>query len=293
MVADDVASWLIMWRLNIVSLVFGIGLGMSFMAHAEPRHYVVDVQVLPPVNGGDYYINLLSLILNASKAPDEVIDFNFADKQLAQARWVAEVQKNEGNNVLWTVTSKDREEVLRPIRVSIFRDLLSYRLLVIRKADQAKFAAIKTKNDLAQLMAGQGAHWPDTDVLLENQLPVMVGMAKENLYKMLSAKRFDYFPRAITEVFIEEQLMKENDAMVEPHLILYYPNVMYFFVSKQNEELARRIEAGWDVILKNGEFDKLYVNVPRVKAALAELKEHKRTMIALDNPFLSDISLLK
>ena len=41
---------------------------------AEPRPYVVDVQISTPEQDGDYYTSLLRLLLNASEAPDEVIE---------------------------------------------------------------------------------------------------------------------------------------------------------------------------------------------------------------------------
>lgn len=253
---------------------------------AEPRPYVVDVQITTPGKDGDYYTDLLHLILNASKAPDEIIKFRYANNSLSQARWVAAVVQDQGNNVLWTMTNIEREQSMRAIRVPLLKGLIGYRLLVIRKEDEAKFAKVNTKEELLALSLGQGMHWPDTEILRANGFKVIEAMAKENLYKMLLAKRFDFFPRGVTEVNLEANLIRSQNLMVEPHLMLHYPAALYFFVNKQNTELAQRLEKGTAIVLKNGEFDKLLLSTERVKSALAILKMHNRKIIELDNPLL-------
>lgn len=256
---------------------------MNVAAAVDLRHYVVDVQAVNSARQADYYVTLLKMILDASKAPNEIIDYEFSDHQYSQARWIAELQRPEGNNVIWTVTTKEREKLLRAIRVPIFKDLLGKRVLVIRKADAEKFAQITTKEQLSEFVAGQGGHWPDTEILMSNGLPVTTGIGKENLYKMIVAKRFDYFPRGLSEIGNEAEFIAPNDLMVEPHLMLSYPEPIYFFVNKSNVELARRLERGWDIILKNGEFNKFFYAHPRVKAAIDELKNHRRIVIELNN----------
>lgn len=258
---------------------------LSGLALAEPRRYVVDVQIVQQAQE-QYYIDLLRLVLNASKAPDEEIEYRFAKNPLSQARWIAVVVQDQRNNVLWTMTDIDREKNMRAIRVPLLKNLIGYRLLVIRKADAAKFANITTKEELLAFTAGQGMHWPDTDILRANQFTVTEAMAKENLYKMLVAKRFDFFPRGVTEVHLETELINSQNLMVEPHLVLRYPAALYFFVNKNNAELAQRLEKGWAIILKNGEFDKLFLNSERIKAALAILKQPNRRIIELENPTL-------
>jgi hypothetical protein len=79
--------------------------------------------------------------------------------------------------------------------------------------------------------------------------------------------------------------------MVEPHLLVHYPADIFFFVSKTNNELAERIEKGWSIIQKNGEFEKFFLNSAPVKSAISILKKRKRTIIELENPFLPDETL--
>lgn len=221
-------------RIKLLLMVAGV-LCLISNLHAEPHRYIVDIPRIAP-QPGDYIVTLLQMSLEASKADDETIELRFAQYGLSQARLIAEVRRGDTNSIMWTISNKAREKILRPIRIPLFKGLLGYRSLVIRKQDQARFAQVNSSADLAQYAAGQGAEWPDTHILRANQLPVVEGTTHENLYKMLVAGRFDYFPRGITETREEEELIKFHDVMVEPHLILYYPTVMYFFVNKSNTE---------------------------------------------------------
>lgn len=260
---------------------------LSGWAQALERHYVVEVQALAPGKSTEYSPSLLTMILNASKAPDEVIDINFSDHHFSQSRWIAEIQRQTNvNNVMWTTTNKERESIMCPIRVPVFKGLMGLRVLVIRKEDKEKFAKVTNINELAKLSAGQGENWPDTNLLKNNKLPVVTGFSSTILYQMLQAKRFDYFPRSILEFSYEMAALKSNDIEVEDSLLLSYPMPTYFFVNKNNTELAARITKGWNIILKNGEFDKFFYAQPQIISAIAELKKHKRNVIHLTNPSL-------
>jgi hypothetical protein len=57
-------------------------------------------------------------------------------------------------------------------------------------------------------------------------------------------------------------------------------------VNKNNAELAQRLEKGWAIILRNGEFDNFFYSHPRVKTALAKMKNQRR-VIEMQNPYLS------
>lgn len=76
-------------RSALVPLAACLCLALCWPVQAAPRTYVVDIHLLPPPGVRNYYLDLLSLILNASKAPDEVIEFRFAERDLRQQRWGA------------------------------------------------------------------------------------------------------------------------------------------------------------------------------------------------------------
>ena len=101
---------------------------------------------------------------------------------------------------------------------------------------------------------------------------------------MIEAKRFDYFPRGTSEAWFELIQRKTDRLIIEKNLLLYYPADIYFFVNKNNEALAKRIEKGLEILIDNGEFDKFFYNHPRISTAFNKLKN--RRIIKLTNPYL-------
>lgn len=268
------------------TLVFVALLSCSLLVAAAPRPYIVDVPTSAAEAG--YFSDLLLLVLNASKASDEQIEIRYAQDQLSQARWVAAVAQGQGNTILWTMTSKAREEALRPIRFPLMKGLMGYRVLVIRKGDEALYANLKTQQDFEALTAGQGMHWPDTGILRANGFHTVEALSKEHLYKMLAAKRFDFFPRGITEIPGEQALINAHALRVVPHVLLHYSADLYFFVNKANTELAERLERGWAIVLKNGDYEKFFLSYEHMRTAVEFLSEHHYTLIELNNPYVFD-----
>ncbi|MDF3012377.1 MAG: hypothetical protein K0Q78_581 [Cellvibrio sp.] len=237
-------------------------------AAAEPIHIPVKVQSTQLEQPSDYFTTLLTMALEASKAENEVIDIIFSPRDYAQARWINMLQNDKSNFVIWTMTDKEREQQLRPIRIPLFKGLFGYRVLLIRKQEQTRFDQVKTIQDLEKFLGGQGTHWPDTLILQANGLRVTTAETTESLFRMIHAKRFDYFPRGISEAWFE--LIQRNDAdlAVEENILLHYPTAIYFFVNKENEALAQRIEKGMETLIDNGKFDQFFYNHPRVSSEL-------------------------
>lgn len=253
-------------------------------ASAEQIRIPVKVQATALEQPSDYFTTLLVMALEASKADNEEIDIIFSPRDYAQARWINMLQSDKSNFVIWTMTDKEREQQLRPIRIPLFKGLFGYRVLLIRKQEQARFDHINDIDDLAKLLGGQGTHWPDTLILQANGLPLTTAETTESLFRMINAKRFDYFPRGISEAWFELLQRKEANLAVEENLLLYYPTAIYFFVNKNNEALAQRIEKGMEVLIDNGKFDQFFYNHPRVSSGLERLKN--RRIVELKNPYL-------
>lgn len=252
----------------------------------------INVQATALEQPEDYFVTLLLMALNASKREMEDIDIIFSERDYTQARWINLLENRSENRVIWTMTSKEREERLRPIRIPLAKGLFSYRVCLIRKGEQARFDQVQSLAQLAQLVAGQGAQWPDTNILLANQLPVTTSESVDSLFRMLKAKRYDYFPRGVSEAWFELQQRQETELQVEENILLYYPAPIYFFVNKNNEALAQRIEQGLAKIIANGDFDRFFYRHARIAPALKALQAHPRRLFELTNPDLPADSLV-
>jgi hypothetical protein len=256
----------------------------SFIAKAEQVHIQVNIQGTKQGEGIDYFSSLLVMALNASKAENELIDIVYSPRDYSQARWISMLRQDTGNFVIWTMTDTQREQQLRPIRIPLSKGLFGYRVLVIRKGEQALFDQVKNLEDLAKFIGGQGTHWPDTQIMKANGLRIVTAENTESLFRMIQAKRFDYFPRGTSEAWYELSERHSDKLVVENNLLLYYPTDIYFFVNRRNELLANRIEKGLEKLIDTGEFDKFFYSHPRISAAFNKLKN--RRLLKLTNPYL-------
>ena len=102
---------------------------------------------------------------------------------------------------------------------------------------------------------------------------------------MLESERIDYLPRAVTEVWLEADAHQEN-LMVEPALVFRYPAASYFFVRKGNEQLAADITVGFEKLIADGSFEKIFQEYYGDIIRRSALKD--RRIIELDNPLLPD-----
>jgi hypothetical protein len=191
------------------------------------------------------------------------------------------VQEDKFVNLFWTMTSKQREEVLLPIRFPLFKGLLGCRVFLIKKDQQLKFNRLKNIKQLKSLSAGQGKDWPDTEILLANQFKVTTSTKDENLFKMLAKERFDYFPRAIHEA--RSEIAQHDSLTIEKRFMLYYDSPFYFFVNKLNERLASRIEYGLKISINDGSFDQLFDSHPVSANILSQFRRSDREVILLKN----------
>lgn len=214
------------------------------------------------------------------------LDFELraSDTPMPQGRALQQLASGRDVNVVWSMTSKERELKLRPIRIPIDKGLLGWRLLLINKVDAAKFAKVKTLDDLRQLQAGQGHDWPDTEILRFNGLNVQVSTSYESLFTMLRAQRFDYFPRSIIEIWDEQRSFGGTNFEIERTVLLHYPTAFYFFVKKDDRNLAKAIEAGLNTAIANGKFEQLFQLT--YGDVVQRARVQSRTKLQLANPLL-------
>ena len=233
-----------------------------------------------------YYIAMMTLALEKTRATDGPFRLAMEKETMSQARAVKQLEDNQGVDIVWTMTSREREKKLRPIRIPLLKGLLGYRIFIIRKEDEYRFATIQTLEELKKLKAGQGKDWPDTKILRANGIPVEGCVKYKGLFRMLSYKRFDYFPRGVNEIW--EEVRTHSDLVVEKTLLLEYPAPIYFFVNKHNSELAQRLDKGLRLAIRDGSFDRLFRHHPSNRPIFELAQMEKRKIFLLQNPLLPE-----
>jgi ABC-type amino acid transport substrate-binding protein len=241
------------------------------------------VRMVQGNNGIETYAKgLLKLAL--SKVPEKY-ESQETVPNTSEERMVSMLMDNQ-LDIVWYATTNDLEERLQPIRICIYRGLLGYRVLMIKKGTQHKFDGIKTLEDLKKVSLGQGRFWADTNVLTANNLNVVKVLKYEGLFYMLDGSRFDAFPRGAHEPWSEMQRYPKLALDVEQNLLISYTNPFYFFVNKSNTQLAADIERGLRIAIEDGSFNEYFLNDPTVKDVMAKANLKNRMLIRLDNPGL-------
>lgn len=192
----------------------------------------------------------------------------------------------EGNevDVLWTMTSVERELDLRPVRVPIFRGLSGYRIMLVNRSKLQQFSRDNSADKIKRLVYAQGHDWIDAKILQLNGFKVVGAAHYDNLFLMLERNRVDAVPRNALEIADEAPLLAARNIVIEPNWLIYYPTASYFFVHQDNRQLANDIESGLRKMLKDGTFDRLFQQF--YAGHLAELKIDKRSILTLENPLL-------
>lgn len=240
----------------------------------------------------EYFITLLTLALSKTSNQINTIELKTTKRHMQQGRAIVELALNRGVDVVWSVTSLHREQQLLPIRIPLLKGLLGYRVAIIRAADKEKFAEVSSVQALRKFTAGQGHDWPDTKILAANQIDVVTSSTYNGLFAMLETKRFDFFPRGVTEAWQELAVQKKTKLIIEDSILLYYPSPIYFFVNKMNKPLAKRIERGLKLSIEDGSFEQLFVSFPEHKKMFSSIKIKQRKIITLHNPLLSPLTPL-
>ena len=251
------------------------------------------IKTIPPQSQFDashsYFIGLLELVLAKTAADYGPAEIVFS-MQMEQGRAFLELQRNTGLDVYWAGTSIIREQRLKAIRIPLVKGMLGFRQFVIHKNRRQDFARITNLSDLQKMVACQGAHWPDSDVLEGAGLKVMRNPIYENMFKQVAAGRCDYFPRGVHEGRAEVAAR----AQAYPSLIwyqgltLYYPFPMYFFVSSDNSVLHRRITQGLKKAVADGSFERYMQQDPTTAHLFPLQKWLKIKTIVIKNQQLSE-----
>ncbi|MEL4341847.1 pilus assembly protein PilM [Shewanella xiamenensis] len=253
--------------------------GTSSASNPTPIKIVTTIQQ-------QWQFNLLKEALRRSGKPYQVEQMS---TQMNQKRNAEEALAGTVD-VFWSMTSKELEETMLPVRIPLFKGLLGNRLLIIRKSDEAKFANVKTLADFKQLTAGQNRYWPDASILEANGVPLVTSYQYTNLYPMLEGGRFDYLALGAQEIGDELASHPDPALKIDSHILLQYRSPAYFFVSPKRPELAEAILAGLEHMISDGSFDEMFNRELKIEQLYRDAQFERRVIIRLDTPDLHPLT---
>lgn len=211
----------------------------------------------------DYYVGLLRLALvrgAQGRTPPRVVQGGPPEQQPAVEQMILGRQVD----ITWMGANSERMDKLRVIAIPLDRGLFGYRRLLVRKNSLARFFAVKDLAGLKTLQACQVMGWPDTDIMRRAGLKVQLNPSLDNAYQQLASNHCDYFPRAYIELDTELSQRQKlyPELVVYQGLLLHYPYSLFYFVRKEDEPLARWIEAGLNLMVFKGEISDYMQNHP-------------------------------
>ncbi|WP_414828601.1 amino acid ABC transporter substrate-binding protein [Alteromonas sp. H39] len=245
---------------------------------------------IPQVFGGtdplyNYVKTLLQMALDSNADQYGKVKLLPNERGTVQERQLRNLD-NRLLDVTWSVTTAERENLHKAVRIPLTAGLFGQRLLLIREGD-LRFNSVISLNTLKQYRAVQGQDWPDTRLYRYHGFSVLESTYQAS-FKVLAEGFADYYPRGILEVDYELEYAKDLPIALEKHLLIRYPSAMFFFVSRDNHALAYRIEQGLISLLESGEFQSLLESQPFYQSSAARAKG--RHVLELTNPMLSNES---
>ncbi|QNM94854.1 substrate-binding periplasmic protein [Chitinimonas koreensis] len=208
-----------------------------------------------------------------------------------KARQLVSLAEGKELTLAWGSTSLEMERDYLPVRIPLRKGLGGYRIALIARGRQAEFDRVRSLDDLKRFSIGQGNGWAGNAVLTDAGLNVVTS-SYDSLFRMVAMRRIDLFPRGLSEAFAEYEANRAAvpDLAVEQSLVLRYDNPYYFFVNKDNQRLARRIEQGLRMMIRDGGFDEIFWRYNGEWIRRARLGE--RRVIRLDNGGLPPLTPL-
>lgn len=223
-------------------------------------------------------LQVMNLALSKLDTPYEIIGPKKQD--VNEARGEALVINGHYDVEFLSVTAQ-RESQMIPVKVPIYQGLLGLRLLLIKPTSNSEISKVSNLEELAKFIGGHGLHWADLPVYAENNLKVVTAVEYEKLFEMLKNGRFDYFHRGANEIWGELERYP-NELVIADNIMLYYPQPIYFFVSKHRPELAKQLEEGLQIAIKDGSYKALFLSNYQDIITRANLSS--RNLIVLKNP---------
>lgn len=232
-----------------------------------------------------YFVSLLQLALDKSVPEYGQYELIAIAEEMRQSRQLLSLE-NDILDIMWTVTSAQRESQALAVRIPLLKGLIGHRVFIIRKDLQDTFSSASHLDDLSSLIAVQGHDWPDATILENAGLSVARQVWNQSFYRLIESGNADYYPRSVLEVISEMNNYPGDQLAIERQHLLVYPSAMYFFVKPGDKKLAQRVEAGLRIAINDGSFDTLFYSYADHVQAINQLNLDSRIAHHLRNPLL-------
>lgn len=234
-----------------------------------------------------YEREILEVVLKSTvqKFGDYKINESFAEYPGTQESHVFS-EKNHHLFVTVAGNQKFAKEEKIVISKPIAKNLLGYRILIIKTKDVEKFKNFSDNQMLKKYAQGIPETWSDAEIFRFNNFNVIEEGTFDTIFERLSDGKFDYVTFGANEVLpvFETRASKFKTLEIESELLIFYPFPLVFYVNPKMPKLAERVAEGLQIITDSGEldtiFNRYYANIVQT------LQLDKRTLFVLNNPLI-------
>lgn len=198
----------------------------------------------------DYFFSLLKQVLPEDEFTVEV------RQHFGQGRAIRSMATAGTYDIIWTGRNDERDEAMHVVPIPLFLGGLGVRGSIIRQDAHQEFIQISDLNELKPLVACQGMHWPDADILESAGLTVARIMQFDAMLQLLEKQRCDFLPLSIFEGQAEMDIVQDQfpTLMYQESVLLTYPLTMNYYVRKDFPQLAQAIEKGLSDMVESGDY---------------------------------------
>ncbi|WP_440877109.1 substrate-binding periplasmic protein [Thalassotalea sp. PLHSN55] len=183
------------------------------------------------------------------------------DEQVPHLRAFQMLSTNTELDIVIGYATKARINKHLAIALPVRKGLNGWRIPLIHKDNEAMFKQVNSLKSLQKLTPGMFHTWSDNEILASNGIQAVKGSNLKGLYQMLDKKRFDYIPVSIltgTRKLKHYQDVEGLNVVLADDVLIHYPICFYFYVNKENTKLANIITQGFEKIIANGQYDRIF-----------------------------------
>lgn len=198
------------------------------------------------------------------------------------------VFSEKGHDLFVTIAGNQKfdEDDMIVIPEPMTKNLLGYRIPIIRKDNEAIFNEINEPADIQKLRHGIPLTWSDAVIFRENGYEVVEDGSFDDIFDRLHDGLFDYSAYGANEVLgiYENRASKREGLMIDNNILLFYQFPLVFYVNPDLPELAERIESGMQKIIESGTLDEIFD--AHYGDITDQLNLNERILFILDNPLI-------
>lgn len=247
-----------------ILLFLGLTLSGWVYAQSPPGHEtIVNIPLMERAGPHREYADaLLALALESSEDRYGGYEIRQETGETVIRRQLLGIVRGDSLSVAVSMPSSDWLDNARLVPFPILKGLASYRLFLAHGRNLEVLNHIEDVATLKTFEVGQGEGWSTGKILEDHGFKVVYGGPYKTLFPMLYADRYQLLMRGVYEIAPELELyqprMPELEIVDGFAIYTYLP--MYFFVSRDQPQLAERLEYGLKKAHASGQLDALFMH---------------------------------